>query len=239
MRPDSPYTLELLEDYVNGLLSSEGNARVERLIAQHEEVAMIIQGIESLKKSKGSTDSLHAFDAAEMPSSTEPKVRSLWPRLFLVAASLAVLVVAGYFLMQHPSLEEVLAQEVSEPYSMGLVVRGDQGQEMAQAFEAGDFERVVALGSAVPASEMSAEVKVQLGIASLKTGRSEACITYLDTSIDSNPLLGLTNKWYRALALTSLQDDAAIPLLNDIKASGGLHASAAADVLDAIDREWK
>lgn len=241
MHPESPYTLELLEDYVNGLLSKEGRERVEKLIDEHEEVAVIIAGIEELKRSQGTTDGLRAMEQVEFPGQeqAQPKIRSLWPRLILVAASLAAFVVVGFFLMQNPSLDEVLAEEVSKPYSMGLTVRGDQPSEIAAAFEAGDYEKVYSMGGVLDTSEWSADTQVQLGIAALKTGRSEESVAFLDDSLDTHPLLGAVNQWYRALALTSLQDDRAVPLLQRIEDSSGFRSDAAADILDAIDRDWK
>ncbi|WP_222982536.1 hypothetical protein [Flagellimonas meishanensis] len=135
--------LEVLIDYVDGILDATSRKKIEEHIKNHPESSEIVYNIkwyyetygqdrEKLEKYLHETKKgiLAALDVAlEEPSTEHPKVRPLWYRISSVAAIAIFLIIPTVLLLNRTkSKADILEDHLSAPYDNPPITRGEPDQ---------------------------------------------------------------------------------------------------------------
>jgi len=121
---------QIIEDYLQNKLNGEERAAFEKQLsmddALKEEVALLAIIMNGVKKSgrdqlKSRLQKIHEVQTQTIPTT---KTRRLWPMMTGIAASIALLIVAGIFFMKNQKVSPQLAFEnYYKPYSLKLASR--------------------------------------------------------------------------------------------------------------------
>ncbi|MEL6538684.1 MAG: zf-HC2 domain-containing protein, partial [Bacteroidota bacterium] len=138
-KSSSAFSVELLTDYVEGLVDPATAARIETHLADHEDAAAVVEGIRAyLAENEGDLEQMNAWlsrtlvtqESTHQEAETTP-VRKLRPRYLAIAASAAVLAfVVAWWLVQSGSSrsaeewQQFAQAQLQSPYPSPTVVRG-------------------------------------------------------------------------------------------------------------------
>lgn len=242
------YSLELLTDYVSGLLDSETCARIEADIEASEELASMVDGLRIMVET-GYDD----FDRVEQELESSAirvsaliedkqgssKQRSFWGYAYKIAAVLLLVFVplGLFYYYQINSFDYLLDEELGTYYASPVVVRGGSDQELwdsaAYFYQQEDFESAVDLLSKYMVSNPEdTQALYYIGISYIYQSKSELAIPHLDAVINSQSRLRQQARWFKALALLDLgQKDSGLQILKGIADNSNAYKSASAKVL--------
>ncbi len=241
--------LDLLIDYVEGLLDSEATARLEQRLAEDEYHRNIVEGIQHFYTQKGQDRAALEAYLDDFQHRLSPKaatqVRRL-PRSFIAIAATLALIVTAFFLVrnsQGASSDALLAQALSTPYpSVYDQNKSGDPQDIRASigalYQAGDYEAVIETAQALIDQSNTANPLdyFMLGLANLyqDVPNYAAAITALNQTKAFNTGSNITQQtdWYLALSYLSAGEvENARRLLEGISADGGHYKQAEASLL--------
>ena len=250
--------LEVLIDYVDGILDAKSRKKIEEYIENNPEGLEIVDNIkwyyETYGKDREKLETyldetrkgiLSALDEAlEEPSARPPKVRPVWYKISRVAAIVLLLLVPTIIILNRTnSTADILDDYLSTPYDKPPVTRGEVGQNLSLwnqvALEYGNQN----YNGAIASLETIIDQKETLSMAHFYTGlcylflkdpEPDKAIPHLQRVVDSeNPFMepGL---WYLSLAyLRNNQESLGKQTLENIK---GYKVEEAQKLLAELDR---
>jgi len=202
---------ELINAYLEGMLSPEDQEIFENLIAQNPDYKAELEAQRKIKAAitlseRGNLrDFLSKLDAVHVKPKT--KVKS-W---FFSAVAACMVVLAGYFLWTALSLSagEKLYARHYETYP-NLVAPSTRGESSADlktdaflAYDNGDFEQAAALFEQLKNEPNSDYASLYLGICQLELGRPDKAIPVLNLVSPTSELKEIAS-WYEALGYFKL-----------------------------------
>lgn len=206
MKMDTKYNYELIEDYLNGLLSEEASKKISALIETDAVARDIANGI-LLLKNKFKTDEateeyLNERLAIQNNLITQNNRKSLsWLK---VAATIVLVLVSGlviYNITANQNGQELVAQALEVPYPMIAVSRGDDTNddlnEAISAYESRNFAKAAASYTKL---EQSTTIKFYLGLSYLYNDNLDEAIAKLSDRALQESRFSDQCEWYLALA---------------------------------------
>lgn len=206
MKMDTKYNYELIEDYLNGLLSEEASKKISALIETDALARDIANGI-LLLKNKFKTDEateeyLNERLAIQNNLITQNNRKSLsWLK---VAATIVLVLVSGlviYNITANQNGQELVAQALEVPYPMIAVSRGDDTNddlnEAISAYESRNFAKAAASYAKL---EQSTTIKFYLGLSYLYNDNFDEAIAKLSDRALQESRFSDQCEWYLALA---------------------------------------
>jgi len=213
-----------------------------------------LSGLQYLPEEEGLEAALRRLERKAGFSSGRGRAFSL-PRILSFAASIAVLLVAGYFLYTQPSGNEaVFARHFDYLPSATDAEGGDRnlpatraGAEEAaeqrtkamQAYEEGDYRQAKSLMEKyLSGNPADTEIQLYLGIVLLGEGRADLAITKLSAALEAlpRPAYERPARWYLALAfLRDGQPEKAGALFAELSEGNDRYAAGARDALVVIN----
>ena len=139
---DGPISIEVLIDYVDGILDAKSREKVENYIEKSSEGSEIVDGIRWYYQTYGQDREnlenylleskqgiLDALEPTIQEQTTQTEVRPLWRRIVRVAAIILLLTIPTLMVVNSSKSETALLDEhLSVPYDNPPVVRGDVEQ---------------------------------------------------------------------------------------------------------------
>lgn len=220
---NKPVSVELLMDYVEGLLDKETSDLLSVKIAENEELASVVEGIRFFYKKKGTDRTaleqyLYAL-SKNLPDWLETTykvpVRKKIPQRYLlyrIAAAIAVFVTVGMLLYITVSRstpgDELVAEELSIPYSAPLMVRGDHldmdkhWMNAVDAYKKSDFMVAATfLADILKKEPDNYYASFYMGLCYLYEADAARAIPYFKAAVDPESRIQEQAQWYLALAL--------------------------------------
>jgi tetratricopeptide (TPR) repeat protein len=150
MNTDRKYTEELLIDYVEGLLTTEQNRKVQAILEQDEYARSMVEGIGFWFEKNGyDREGLEAWLTEQESLATgvasqksEPKVIPIRRYVVMgVAAVILLALIPLWFALQSPGYDEMLAEYSAEVYEYPHAVRNsDQAiSEVLTSYDRGEY----------------------------------------------------------------------------------------------------
>lgn len=149
------YNYELIKDFLDGLLESARAKEIQQLIKTDETAMNIAKGILIMEKKLKNDDSIEQYLNQQFEKHNEVIIKSNAPKRVLnflkIAASIALIAVSFVlirFLMQ-PSLSDLVAKELSEPYPAAIAVRSTNSSDIHQKailqYQQGNYKQAISL----------------------------------------------------------------------------------------------
>lgn len=237
-----------IEAYFNDTLSESERLKIEEKMktdqAFAQEVALYksIEGGLRLKGNKALKAQLDEIHNRVIPNASKPRVRQLSTGNWLaIAASIALLIVAGYLLFgTNTNSSENLFAAHYERFEWDAETRSSQTnplQELSQLYNSEntrEFLKAAENGQWLP--EQNPQLALALGSSYLEQKQYEKAIQYFETA-STNTLFQSEAQWY--LALTYLKQEKtskAIELLQVLKQeSSDYYANKADELINALN----
>ena len=239
MQDNHSYSLELLADYVAGLVDDQTHEQISNSLEKDEDLAATVSGMIQFYELNGSNhESLLAFvnGNSAPPFRESTPVRKLRPAYLFVAAAAAVLIILTFWFVQPgaASTVELVAQHSTEQYDPAVTVRGEENERLNKlvvAYSEGDFQFVIDDLSGIELDELG---ELYLGLALFNSGQYEKAIPSLTMVEQSDSRYAEHARWYLALAHAnekSFKDCAA--LLNRIISDKSYKADQAYELVNS------
>ncbi|MBY0433211.1 MAG: hypothetical protein K2U26_03785 [Cyclobacteriaceae bacterium] len=213
------YNYELIRDYLHGLLDNKTAKEVSGSIKTDETARSIAEGILRLEKEFSSDDNaiekyLEDFrqkqiGLTELRNDRMPIIKQRW---FRIAASLLILISVGVAIrltVFTPNLQTVVEQELSVPYPLSNLARGEaNGAAKERAFQfyaQRDFPKAsVYFEQALAEERENASVTFYGALNYLYQGNFDRAVDLLESDVIRNSRYARQGQWYQALALIRL-----------------------------------
>lgn len=238
-----------IDDYLMGRAAGEDKSLLEKALVNDEDLNLRLQerkdlvaGVEEyhaqLFKDKLKKIHRNNFDIATKPTA---KRRSLIPWL-AAAASIALLIVALFWLNGSALSSDELYAANFEPYELSLSQRDDVDPQELQAetlYTKGQYSQAIPIFETLIAKgNPSAQLQLGAGIAKLETNRAQEALGHFKAILTSGDLLYQDHaRWYSALAHLKLgeeeQSKSFLKILADDEAAD--HHEAAIKLLKKIE----
>ncbi|MEO0724819.1 MAG: tetratricopeptide repeat protein, partial [Bacteroidota bacterium] len=160
--------------------------------------------------------------------------------ILAVAASIALLLVAGFLWQKNSYSNTALAEQYSTPYPDRLTTMSDNAEaqlaEAMTAYNSGNYASAIPLFEALPDSlSRNGLAQLYLGISQLKQGQAADAQTSLEAIPSASAYQEAAN-WYLALSeLAQGQEAAARERLETIVAAEAYPGQAAQDLLNQLN----
>jgi tetratricopeptide (TPR) repeat protein len=210
------YNYELIHDYLHGLLDSNTSKEMGELIKNDETARSIAEGIIRMEKEfSGDEVALDAYlenfqqkqlALVGQSKETKPIIKTAW---FRMAASLLLLISVSAvvrMMIATPDLQTLVNQELSQPYPLSQLVRGD-GDESAkekafQLYAQADFANAsIYFEQAATDEKDNATISFYNGLSYLYAGKFEKAIALFASDVMKASRYSQQATWYWALAL--------------------------------------
>lgn len=243
------YNEEKIDQYLSNRLSEGERSNFEAEIAANEdlrkEVAlqkMLAAGITAggNRRLKARLQAMHD-EATEEDEKSATKVVQMRPRRWLaIAASVAIMAMAVWWIMAQPADNQALFADYYEPYTTNLTTRDMSSDDILAQIEtlynAGKYEEAIpVIETALSQNPANAKLSLAAGVAHLELNNLEKAAFYFKRAA-ANELLQEVADWY--LALTYLKQDRVEEtkqLLEKIKETASPHYQAkATDLLEKL-----
>jgi hypothetical protein len=238
MEVKEKYSLELLMDYVDGLVDQSTHDRISRLIETDQEVATLVQGILGYYEAKGTDrEGLEEYlkQTPPMPFRKETPVRRMNSWLSVAVAAMLIGAVAIWFTLgSSPDRMELAIEYSSEVYQPQTQVRGDAEAAFAALetqYNAGEYQTVIDELSTV--TDKSVMQELFFGLSLFNTGAFEVSTASLEKVANSESRYAEHALWYLALASIHASAPDAEDILSRIIESNGYKADQAKELLSA------
>jgi hypothetical protein len=213
MKVDTTPSLELLADYVEGLVDKNTALRIEKHLSDNESDKLVTEGIRHyLASHPGDRAGLEDYLSAPLPPSlnqTPPSPRGsvipIWLKVTAVAA--ALLAAVWLFFPEQKTYDELLAQYTTSQVELPFVVRSDEADIANRVFSLYDSRNYSEVQSAlkgVDLANLSAEVRLVHAISTFHLGEFERSLGELEPLIAEQSRLSPYVLWYAALAELNL-----------------------------------
>lgn len=233
---DAQPSLELLIDFVEGLLPAEACERVAALMESDEVVRMQVAGIVSYREAHGSTDGfLEELEQRPLPEAMEEAdVRQIKPRwLFLVAAAAVALVLGWQFWPASTSFESQMAMASTKHFPIDAQTRGTTGEAAAAAYNSQDYATALSIYQDAEKETLRADQLLQAGCAAIQLQQPHVALRFLEPALTDHPVVGRDAMWFRALALVQTERySESLALIDVLASSSGAWSAEASDLLN-------
>ncbi|MGX1930577.1 hypothetical protein [Flagellimonas sp. 2504JD4-2] len=215
--------LEVLIDYVDGILDATSRKKIEEHIKRNPESSEIVENIkwyyetfgrdrEKLEEYLDETKKgiLAALDVALEESSAKHPVRPLWYRISRVAAIVILLIIPTIFLLNRTkSTSDLLEDHLSAPYDNPPVTRGEANQnsilwnQMALAYGNQNYGgAITSLEAIIDKGETLAMAHFYTGLCYLylKDPEPDKAIPHFQKVVDSENTFMEQGLWFLSLA---------------------------------------
>jgi len=157
LRDQPGISFELLLDYVEGLLDSSSQERVEQFLAQDENHRTVVEGIRYYYREYGASraeleEYLAEFKQRLVQEHVPTQTRRLNPRLLSIAAAVLGLVLCVFLLRDRilptGSTDQLVADALEEPYgniygNQRSSDTNDQRAELGRWYSRGDYQQII------------------------------------------------------------------------------------------------
>lgn len=254
-----------LEEYAQGKLQGEEQAKIEAWLAEDEEARTVLEGIRELQrqipddseraafKQKTRDDIVQAMASKLGANQQNPKEPALkptyrkpWPAI-VAAASVALLIGLGVWLLMptSPSSDAIMADMLEEPYEISKVNLMGSGADKdipawQKAYEAGEYQKVITELSGKESLED--EALFFLGMSHLYLGEYKTATDLLQNpQLRSSKPYGQQSKYFLAIALVKTNEIAlAMKELREIAdAEKWWRQEEATQLLEALEKEQR
>ena len=238
-----------IEAYFNGTLDDQERKKLEEKMktdkdfAQEVELYKDIEGGLRLKGNKALKKQLEDIHQRVRNKSRQGQIRSLAAyRVATIAAAIALLILAGYFLLKPaaPGHLDLFAQNY-ESYEWNLNTRGENPdatlRNLNQLYQSKAYQQLISeIESLNPNLEQDARLTMALGTAYLSLDEYDKAIQHFQTASD-NALLQSEANWNIALTyLKSGNTEKAISHLTTIaETTSDLYAQKAKELLKKLN----
>lgn len=217
------HSIELLTDYVQGLVNEETRLRIEKDCTNSPELSAIVEGIRSLVQ-MGHEDPEDIEKVLRDSSSRGKKLiatkkrndsigRVLKP-LYRIAAVLVLMTIplGIWFYSESNSLSAIVAEELNSYYAPPVVVRGETDKHLwsqaVQSYKQEDFETATALLSKhVKMQPQDTQALLYLGISALYSADVKKAIPPFEEVLDSQSRFKPQAHWFLALTYLELGEE--------------------------------
>jgi tetratricopeptide (TPR) repeat protein len=223
-------------------LKIEEKMKTDQAFAQEVALYQSIEGGLRLKGNKALKAQLNEIHNRVVPEASKPKVRQLSTGSWLaIAASIALLILAGYFLLGPASnTSDNLFAAHYERFEWNAETRSTQTDELQQLTQlynsqnTGEFLQAAENGQWSPAQ--NPQLALALGSSYLEQGQYEKAIQYFETA-STNTLFESEAQWYLALTyLKQEKTDKTIEILQNLEQQNtSFYANKAQQLLDKLD----
>jgi len=233
---------QLIEKYFQGTLSKEEALEFNSLYDNNDQFKAEVQWQKKLANAIAQTEKetfkskLEEFEQETNISETKPN-----KRLWLVAASIIILLTIGGFWMFKPPLSQNLAQQNFNVYPNTAypIVRGDMKNDIKSsafiAYETENYSKAIALFTEANKIENKLYYKFYIANAQMAQNNYEEAIPYLLEVVGSNEAYTQESTWYLALAYLQTGDtQAAKSLLTQIVRKKWYNAERASEILKKL-----
>ncbi|MEL6656979.1 MAG: hypothetical protein AAFY48_22715 [Bacteroidota bacterium] len=241
---DRNYTFEEIAAYLAGELPEAERTAFAQQLEQNEDLATQVEQQRLTHQAVDLYTQLRTKEEIKAIYKNGARTRSLPGRTILaVAASVALLLVAGFLWQKNNYSNTALADQYSTPYPDRLTtMSGDAEAQLTEAMEAynrGDYAAAIPLLEGLPDSlSTNGLTQLYLGIAQLKQGQAANA----QTSLEAIPLDSAYQEaanWYLVLSeLAQGQEVAARERLESIIAAEAYPGPAAQDLLKQLNSWW-
>ncbi len=214
------YSYELIQDYLDGILDSKTSRSIGSLLKNDETARDIAKGILLLRK-KFNEEEIDDY-LNEMLDINQSVIKDniekddfVWVK---IAAALAFLIISGLAIFHfiEPDLSNIVAQEISEPYTATVVFRDGETSVLSKAFTAysnKDFAKAVSYFN----ESTGVKALFYKGLCYLYLGDYQLAITTLEDTELIGSRFEEQSRWYVALAYIEVGNKAkARDVLNKI-----------------------
>ena len=238
---DRTYTFEEIAAYLAGELSEKERANFVQQIEQDEALAAQVEQQRLTHQAVDLYTQLRTKEEIKAIYKNIAQARRRPRRTILaVAASIAILVVAGFLWQQSQQTTDLLASEYLTPYPDRLTnMSDDSGAQITAAMTAyngGDYANAIPLFEALPDSLAQGElINLYLGISRLQEDQAGAAQASF-ANISSDSPYQEAAQWYLALSELALgKEKAARERLEAIVAAGNYPGPTAQELLDRLN----
>ncbi|WP_144017465.1 tetratricopeptide repeat protein [Ekhidna lutea] len=235
------YNYELIEDYLNGILDSKTMSEVKHLLETDEVARGIAQGILNMKE-RFDADESQMDDYLSQTLEKKQKLINDYSsqrsslRIIKIAAAVLVLAVSTFAIYQltQPTLNDVLAYELSQPYEMFITSRDGEGSldHALVTYNNGNYAEVFNYIQ----NTHTAQSSFLKGLSYLYLEEYESAITELQSVANSDSRFEEQARWYLAIAyLQTDEPEKAKAILAQIKGNPNHYkAERAVEILDLL-----
>jgi tetratricopeptide (TPR) repeat protein len=229
---------QLIEDYLDGILSSEKVDYVENLIANDIDFATEVRLHKELQETLGNPDLQDLSEKIKRITHKESKTqKSNYPKVIAFMVLLSIIIGIGYLIIKpfNPSSEELFEQYADIPekqtyFPLDAVRTGNNDEDKStkedtilknyfELYNNGSLEEAEKLLSTIQPNDYNEyDLKFQKGLVSFRMGKfQEAVDFFLEAQAGQD-----MSKWYAALCYLKLNE---IPKAKDLlkEISGSVH----------------
>lgn len=232
---------ELIDKYLTNSLNEEEQKVFDELMAGNDEFREEVRLIENLQKVAEVEDDAAARELiAEFEGAFQPKRfnRKIW----LVAASIAVLIAITYIFTGQPVDSQLLFAENFEPYRNVVhpIVRGNEQADLKteafKAYEKKAYKRALELFDRLHKDTGEPYYLFYKANALLALNRPEEAITTFKDHLKTQDTLVQKTPWYLAMAYLKLEDmSMAKETLEKVVSQDSYNAKKARMLLDKLE----
>lgn len=240
MQVKETYSLELLADFVAGMVDKSTHDRIMNAMEGNEDLAATVRGMIHVYAESGKNhDELLAFIERKpsQPFREETPVRKLNPRIITAAAAIILVLIASWFtFFNDRAASELVAAYSTEVFDPAVTVRGAGEAEMAvvaQLYSESRFSEVTKLLSEV--SERSSVEDLYLGLSHFNTGEFQQALIHLDKVASSDSRFTEHATWHKAICEIQLGNtEASLISLNEVANGSGYRKEEAKELLELL-----
>lgn len=234
---------DLLEAYASNELNVEMHNKVKAWLETNKDAQTTLLGINTLMEEmpeKVDRDQFHKGQIENIVSGHTSEIKQYGTNLKWFWAAAIIVVVASvtyFFLNSTDTLNQKLAQYLSEPYAISDQVRSGASQETQdwiKAYKTADYSKTIDL--LTKSDSLTSKERLYLGLSYLYNDQDDLSIDQLNEPFGS-PYLDPQRKWYLALAyLQSEQSALAIPILEELQSNKSFKATEAKELLALLGK---
>ncbi|MEQ9425311.1 MAG: hypothetical protein RJQ09_12880 [Cyclobacteriaceae bacterium] len=247
--PKEP-TLELLLDYLDGILDYETQERIQKQLANSEELKAVFEGLRQYyEEVEGDREKIEAYKATLGIYSEEGtnKEETRTAYFFKIAASIGLLILAGaifYSLQNNDPVNDFVNGQLSRPYNAPEVFRSDQSQvellwtEASTLYKSGNYESAIEIIRSIDKIDGD-DPTSQFYFALCQLYRDDPnydeALKNLQMVAGTGHILSVRAKWFLALTyLFSGNADGARSFLEELKELDNYKGQEAGELLEMI-----
>ena len=239
---------ELIQKFLDGKLDSEGLREFEKEMEKNPELDKEVKGLQEIELGLRSAGvdkfktEVKAWETEyqDSQSGNETKVRSL-SVYFSIAASVAVLLVAGIYFMSSRTVDyQTLYADNFTPYEDMVLVRGEGDEALSSgmtAYNAQQYELAIQkLTSYVDQFPGHYGVALYIGISQMELNNYSDALTNFELA-QKDPMFKQQAQWYQALLFIKSEqlDKAKAALQGIIDLEGHYKKEAAKELLGRLE----